>query len=135
MTIWVHTCVFGLVGVEPLGSEWSSEALLCFQNLVDGKQLCARALSLSEKGYKVKLESRGQDVAAALISEQLAKAPGAIAKEARVTPGAEPQVKEDIKGCEQSQAHVQASPKTGAIPQDVPTAGTGTVSEGRLGRV
>lgn len=127
--------MFGLVGVEPLGSEWSSEALLCFQNLVDGKQLCARALSLSEKGYKVKLESRGQDVAAALISEQLAKAPGAIAKEARVTPGAEPQVKEDIKGCEQSQVHVQASTKTGAIPQDVPTAGTGIVSDGQLGRV
>lgn len=135
MTIWVHTCVFGLVGVEPLESEWSSEALLCFQNLVDGKQLCARALSLSEKGYKVKLESRGQDVAAALISEQLAKTPGVIANEARVTPGAQPQVKEDVKGCEQSQVHVQASPKTGAIPQDVPTARTGTVSEGQLGHV
>ncbi|KAM3591615.1 uncharacterized protein V6R79_004845 [Siganus canaliculatus] len=66
-----------LAGVEPLGSEWSSEALLWFQTLVVGKELSAQVLSVSEQGYDLKLEGHGQDVAAALISEQLAKAPGA----------------------------------------------------------
>lgn len=59
-------------GVEPPGSEWSSEALLGFQKLVEGKQLSVRVLSLTEEGYGVALESRGQDVATALVSEQLA---------------------------------------------------------------
>uniref|UniRef100_A0A671WXD7 Tudor domain containing 1 n=1 Tax=Sparus aurata TaxID=8175 RepID=A0A671WXD7_SPAAU len=75
-----------LAGVEPLGSEWSSEALLWFQTLVDGEKLSARVLSVSEQGYNVKLESRGQDMAVALISEQLAKAPGAIPKETHEIP-------------------------------------------------
>uniref|UniRef100_A0A8C9WZY1 Tudor domain containing 1 n=1 Tax=Sander lucioperca TaxID=283035 RepID=A0A8C9WZY1_SANLU len=70
-----------LTGVEPLGSEWSSEALLWFQSLVDGKQLSARVLCATEQGYGVELESKGQNVAAALISAQLAKVPGAVPKE------------------------------------------------------
>ncbi|KAM3859960.1 tudor domain-containing protein 1 [Diretmus argenteus] len=69
-----------LTGVEPLGSKWSSEALLWFQTLMDGQQLSARVLSVTERGYGVELESMqlesGQSVAAALISEKLAKVPG-----------------------------------------------------------
>uniref|UniRef100_A0A4W6CCJ3 Tudor domain containing 1 n=1 Tax=Lates calcarifer TaxID=8187 RepID=A0A4W6CCJ3_LATCA len=74
-----------LSGVEPLGSEWSSEALLWFQTLVDGEHLAARVLSVTEQGYGVELESRGQNVAAALISEQLAKVPGEVPKETHAT--------------------------------------------------
>lgn len=118
--------------MEPLGSEWSSEALLWFQTLVDGKQLSARALSVSEQGYDVKLESRGQDVAAALISEQLAKAPGAIPKETHATPGSEVKQQEKIKDNEVSQIQVQSSDLTGASSKETPTEGTATLSEGQL---
>uniref|UniRef100_A0A8C4HYP7 Tudor domain containing 1 n=1 Tax=Dicentrarchus labrax TaxID=13489 RepID=A0A8C4HYP7_DICLA len=118
-----------LAGVEPLGSEWSSEALLWFQTRVDGEQLCANVLSASEQGYDVKLESRGQDVAAALISEQLAKAPGAPPKETHATTGAEAKHQEKIKENEHSQIHVQASNQTGASSKEVPTDGTAALSE------
>uniref|UniRef100_A0A7N8XPG8 Tudor domain containing 1 n=1 Tax=Mastacembelus armatus TaxID=205130 RepID=A0A7N8XPG8_9TELE len=74
-----------LTGVEPLGSEWSSEALLWFQTLVEGEQLSARVLSVTDQGYGVELESRGQDVAAALISEQLAKIPGDSLEKSQIT--------------------------------------------------
>ena len=47
-------------GVEPLGSEWSSEAQLWFQTLVDGEQLSACVRSITDQGYGVELESRGQ---------------------------------------------------------------------------
>ncbi|XP_035513908.1 tudor domain-containing protein 1 isoform X3 [Morone saxatilis] len=121
-----------LAGVEPLGSEWSSEALLWFQTLVDGEQLCANVLSASKQGYDVKLESRGQDVAAALITEQLAKAPGAPPKETHATTGAEAKRQEKIKENEHSQIHVQASNQTGASSKEIPTDGTAALSEGQL---
>uniref|UniRef100_A0A672JGL6 Tudor domain containing 1 n=1 Tax=Salarias fasciatus TaxID=181472 RepID=A0A672JGL6_SALFA len=76
-----------LAGVEPLESEWSSESLLFFLTLVDGQQLSARVLSVTEQGCGVELESKGQNVAAALISEQLARVPGELAKEKHVTTG------------------------------------------------
>lgn len=75
------------LGVEPLGSEWSSEALIWFQTLIDGEQLSARVLSVTEQGYGVELESRGLNVAAALISEQLAKVYGDASKDTRVKMG------------------------------------------------
>uniref|UniRef100_A0A667ZW54 Tudor domain containing 1 n=1 Tax=Myripristis murdjan TaxID=586833 RepID=A0A667ZW54_9TELE len=59
-----------LAGVLPRGLEWSKEALLWFQTLVDGRQLSARVLSVTDRGYGVELESNGQSVAATLISEQ-----------------------------------------------------------------
>ncbi|XP_042253348.1 tudor domain-containing protein 1 isoform X1 [Thunnus maccoyii] len=98
-----------LTGVEPLGSEWSSEALLWFQALVDGEKLSACVRSITEEGYGVELESRGQNVAAALISEQLAKAPGEIPKEthANTASGVKQQESE-------SQIPVQASNQTGS---------------------
>uniref|UniRef100_A0A3B5R6S2 Tudor domain containing 1 n=1 Tax=Xiphophorus maculatus TaxID=8083 RepID=A0A3B5R6S2_XIPMA len=65
-----------LAGVDPIGSEWSSEALLWFQNLLDGEQLSARVLSVTEQGYGLEVISRGQNIAAALIAEQMAKAIG-----------------------------------------------------------
>uniref|UniRef100_H2U1B9 Tudor domain containing 1 n=1 Tax=Takifugu rubripes TaxID=31033 RepID=H2U1B9_TAKRU len=67
-----------LAGVEPLGSEWNSEAKQWLWSQMDGELMTARVLSVSERGYEVKLGIRGQDMAAALISVQLAKAPGAI---------------------------------------------------------
>ncbi|KAM8730279.1 tudor domain-containing protein 1 isoform 2-T2 [Acanthopagrus schlegelii] len=118
-----------LAGVEPLGSEWSSEALLWFQTLVDGEKLSARVLSVSQQGYNVKLESRGQDVAVALISEQLAKAPGAIPKETHGTTGSEAKHQEKIKENEHSQKQAQASSQTGASCKEIPTEGTATPSE------
>lgn len=63
-------------GVDPVGSEWSSEALLWFQNLLDGEQLSARVLSVTGQGYGLEVISRGQNIAAALIAEQMAKAIG-----------------------------------------------------------
>ncbi|XP_010790420.1 tudor domain-containing protein 1 [Notothenia coriiceps] len=109
-----------LTGVQPLGSEWSSEALLWFQNLVDGEQLSARILSLTEQGYGVELESRGHNVAAALISEQLAIGPEGIPKETTSDSGQQEKTQEH----KETQIIVQASTPTGAkeIPTEGPTA-------------
>lgn len=118
-------------GVEPLGSEWSSEALLWFQTLVDGEQLSARVVSVTEQGYGVELESRGQNVAAALISEQLAKAPGVTPKETHETAGRGAKHEEKIKENEHNQIHAQASDQTGASSKEIPTEGqTAILSEG-----
>lgn len=118
-------------GVEPLGSEWSSEALLWFQSLVDGKQLSARVLCATEQGYGVELESKGQNVAAALISAQLAKVPGAVPKETHATTGSEHKHQENIQENENSQMHVQASDQTGISSKKMPTEGHSAVpSEG-----
>ncbi len=118
--------------MEPLGSEWSSEALLWFQTLVDGEQLSARVLSASEQGYNVKLESRGQDVAAALISEQLAKAPGAIPEETHAATVSEAKHQEKTNENEHSQIHEQASNKTGANSKEIPTEGAAVLPERQL---
>ncbi|XP_044033632.1 tudor domain-containing protein 1 isoform X2 [Siniperca chuatsi] len=121
-----------LTGVEPLGSEWSSEAQLWFQTLVDGEQLSARVLSVTEQGYGVELESRGQNVAAALISEQLAKAPGAIPKETHATTGSGAKHQEEIKENEHSQMHVQASSQTRDSSKETPTEGPTATLSGQL---
>uniref|UniRef100_UPI0037E92CC5 tudor domain-containing protein 1 n=1 Tax=Semicossyphus pulcher TaxID=241346 RepID=UPI0037E92CC5 len=113
-----------LSGVEPLGSEWSSEALLWFQTLVDSEQLSARVLSVTEQGYGVELQSRGQNVAAALISEQLAKAPGALPKETHAATDASAKHQEKIEEKENSQIHAQPSSQTAA--RDAPTEGQTT---------
>lgn len=110
--------------MEPLGSEWSSEALLWFQTLVDGEQLSACVLSVSEHDYSVKLESRGQDVATSLISEQLAKAPGANLKETHVSSVSEAKHQDKIRENENSQMHVQACKHTGASIKEMPKEGT-----------
>lgn len=128
---WVFSykaCVCFYAGVEPLGSEWSSEALLWFQTLVDGEQLSVRVLSSSDQGYDVKLHSRGQDVADALISKQLAKAPGAIPKETYATTGSE----ETINEIDDSPMHAQASNQAGASPKEMPAEGTAAISEAQL---
>ncbi|KAF7655254.1 hypothetical protein LDENG_00058860 [Lucifuga dentata] len=104
-----------LTGVEALGSEWSSEALLWFQTLVDGEHLSALVRSVTDEGYGVELESRGQNVAAALISEELAKdpreteqLPAAIPKEMN-----EDKSRESVK--EKEHSHTQA------ISEDIQT--------------
>lgn len=118
--------------MEPLGSEWSRDALLCFQNVLRDGQLSARVLSVSEQGYGVKLESRGQDVAAALISEQLAKAPGAALEERHATPDSKATHPEQIKEDEHSLMRVQASSVTGASSGGTLTEGSTLMSEGQL---
>lgn len=123
-------------GVEPLGSEWSSDALLSFQKALRDVQLSARVLSVSEQGYNVKLEIRGQDVATALISVQLAKAPGAVLEEKHATPDSKAEHREKIKEHEELKDHgliqVQASSLTGASSRETPTEGATLLSEGQL---
>ncbi|KAI3365245.1 hypothetical protein L3Q82_010339, partial [Scortum barcoo] len=121
-----------LTGVEPLGSEWSSEALLWFQTLVDGEQLTARVLTVTEQGYGVELESRGKNVAAALISEQLAKAPGSIAKETQGSAGSRTKYQENIKENQCTQIQAQAFDQTGATSPEIQTEGTSMLSEVQL---
>lgn len=120
------------VDVEPLGSEWSIEALLRFQTLVDGETLSARVLSVSERGYNVKLESRGQDVAATLISEHLAKAPGAVPKDTYVTFNSEAKRDEKIEESEDCTVHVEAPNHLGAISKETATKVTAIKAEGQL---
>lgn len=111
-----------------MGSEWSSEALLWFQTLVAGEPLSARVLSVTEQGYGVELESRGQNVAAALISEQLAKLPGEIAREAHAS-GAKQQ--ETAKESQHSQLNIQASNQAEAKEMPVESQ-TVVPSEGQI---
>ncbi|KAM7370781.1 hypothetical protein PAMP_010302 [Pampus punctatissimus] len=106
-----------LTGVEPLGSEWSNEAQLWFQTLVNGKQLSACVHSVTEQGYGVELKSRGQNVAAALIFEQLAKLPGEIPKETQASTASGAKRQESVKEKERSQIQVQASNQKGSLKE------------------
>nr|XP_004567589.2 tudor domain-containing protein 1 [Maylandia zebra] len=115
-----------LTGVEPLGSEWSSEAVLWFQTQVYGKQLSARVLSVTEQGYGVELESRGVNVAAALISAQLAKVPGEIARETHGTTGSA--TKQSVKTNEQDPLETQVSSQTEVNFKEIPAEGWTAVS-------
>lgn len=101
--------------MKPAGSEWSSEALLWFQNLVDGAQLLARVVSVSQQGYGVELESGGQSVAAALVSQQFAKPSGNLSKDPVRSPTTK---QEDLRGGDQSQALTPASNDTQAVCED-----------------
>ncbi|XP_062270369.1 tudor domain-containing protein 1 isoform X1 [Platichthys flesus] len=109
-----------LSGVEPPGSEWSSEAILWFQTLVDGELLSARVLSVTEQGYGVELMSKGQNVADALISEQLAKVPGEVPKETHVKTGSEAKYPESAAQNELNQIRAQASNQAGATSKEIP---------------
>uniref|UniRef100_A0A3P8PUR5 Tudor domain-containing protein 1 n=1 Tax=Astatotilapia calliptera TaxID=8154 RepID=A0A3P8PUR5_ASTCA len=115
-----------LTGVEPLGSEWSSEAVLWFQTQVYGEQLSARVLSVTEQGYGVELESRGVNVAAALISAQLAKVPGEIARETHGTTGSA--TKQSVKTNEQDPLETQVSSQTEVNFKEIPAEGWTAVS-------
>ncbi|XP_041714209.2 tudor domain-containing protein 1 isoform X2 [Coregonus clupeaformis] len=75
-----------LAGVEPLSPQWSAESIGRFQALCVGQQLHARVLSITERGYGLELDSSGQNVAATLLSEQLAKAPGQSQAQAQSAP-------------------------------------------------
>ncbi|GAA6110294.1 tudor domain-containing protein 1 isoform X1 [Tachysurus ichikawai] len=65
-----------LAGLEPVGGEWSKDAVQKFRNLCLGKQLTGKVVSVTEKGYGVELECSGDNVAAVLIAEKLAKPSG-----------------------------------------------------------
>lgn len=125
--------------MEPLGSEWSSEALLWFQTRVDGEQLSACVRSVTEQGYGVELESRGQNVAAALIAEQLAKVPGEIPKETHTSTASGGEQQEGVKENDHSQIQVQASNQTGNSKEistnELPVAApSGQLEAASLGR-
>ncbi|KAK5615952.1 hypothetical protein CRENBAI_019591 [Crenichthys baileyi] len=105
-----------LAGVEPVGSEWSSEALLWFQTLVDGQPLNARVLAVTEQGYGVELVSRGQNMAAALIAEQLAKAKGEPGKETHVHLGSTMKQRDSF----QTSKHTEAVSRE--MPSEIQTA-------------
>ncbi|XP_047672884.1 tudor domain-containing protein 1 isoform X3 [Tachysurus fulvidraco] len=65
-----------LAGLEPVGEEWSKDAVQKFHNLCLGKQLTGKVVSVTEKGYGVELECSGDNVAAVLIAEKLAQPSG-----------------------------------------------------------
>lgn len=111
--------LYSNLGVAPQGSEWSSEAKQWFASQVDGELLAARVLAVSERGYEVKLEIRGRDVAAALISEQLAKAPGAIPKMSCVR--TEPKLQESMFESQLNQEQVQVPGRSGSISKEIKT--------------
>uniref|UniRef100_A0A3Q2P6K6 Tudor domain containing 1 n=1 Tax=Fundulus heteroclitus TaxID=8078 RepID=A0A3Q2P6K6_FUNHE len=93
------------LGVEPVGSEWSSEALLWFQTLMDGQELSGRVLSVNEQGYGVELVIRGQNVAVALIAEELAKAreqPARVTQEQSAPPEKNTDSEKKEESCEAS---------------------------------
>lgn len=120
-------------GVEPLGSEWSSEAQLWFQTLVDGEQLFARVLSVTEQGYGVELESRGRNVAAALISEQLAKVPGQITAETHAAASSSAAPRKSTKEKGQNQTDAPDSSQSEASAKKPPSeCQTTAPSEGQL---
>ncbi|KAM9837932.1 tudor domain-containing protein 1 [Aulostomus maculatus] len=104
-----------LTGVEPLGSEWSSEALLWFQTLVEGQPLSARVHSITEQGYGVELESRGQNVAGSLISEHLAKVAGETLTETHASTTSKDKCQESKLG----QMQFQATCQTGTSDEKV----------------
>ncbi|XP_029932954.1 tudor domain-containing protein 1 isoform X3 [Myripristis murdjan] len=116
-----------LAGVLPRGLEWSKEALLWFQTLVDGRQLSARVLSVTDRGYGVELESNGQSVAATLISEQQGRSSTQAVqlsvptpRETHATTGTLAKNPESMIEKEQSHSQVQASNVTGASTKDAP---------------
>ncbi|KAM6896989.1 tudor domain-containing protein 1 [Xenentodon cancila] len=129
LTLPFQTVCCWLTGVEPLGSEWSSEALLWFQTLVDGEQLSARVLSVTEQGYGVELESRGLSIAASLISENLAKAPGDASIDTNIKIGSMSKEQESEKENEQRQVQIQATDQTEATTSDTSEEQTTVPSE------
>lgn len=84
--------------------------------------MTARVLSVSERGYEVKLGIRGQDMAAALISVQLAKAPGAISETLCVN--------SELK--QPNQEEVQVPSHSGSISKEMPTEGAAAQSDVQL---
>ncbi|XP_061564122.1 tudor domain-containing protein 1 [Cololabis saira] len=129
LTLPFQTVRCWLTGVEPLGSEWSSEALLWFHSLVVGEQVSARVISVTEQGYGLELESRGLSVAASLISEKLAKAPGDPAIDTNIKVGPMSKEQEGERENEQRQLQIQAINQTEASCKDTTGKQTAVPSE------
>lgn len=125
-------CIFFYVGVEPLGSEWNSEAKQWLWSQMDGELMTARVLSVSERGYVVKLGIREQDMAAALISVQLAKAPGAISETSCVNSELKHQEKMYENQPNHEQEGVQVPGQSGSISKEMPTEGPAAQSDMQL---
>lgn len=116
---WRSACLGA--GVDPRGPEWSNEDKRWFQSQVDGELLTARVLSVTERGYEVKLEIRERDLAAALIAQQLAKAPGASPETSCVN--SEPNHHEKMCERQLNQEQVQVPGQLGSISKEKPTEG------------
>lgn len=99
---------------------------------MDGELMTARVLSVSERGYEVKLGIRGQDMAAALISVQLAKAPGAISEASRVNSELKHQEKTYESQPNHEQEEVQVPGQSGSISKEMPTEGPAAQSDMQL---
>lgn len=89
--------------------------MLWFQTQVYGEHLSARVLSVTERGYELELESRGVNVAAALISEQLAKASGETAKEIHGNT-----TEQSVRKTEEGHSCPQVSDQTEVNVKDIP---------------
>lgn len=99
---------------------------------MNGELMTARVLSVSERGYEVKLGIRGQDMATALISVQLAKAPGAISKTSCVNSELKHHEKMYESQSNQEQEEVQVPGQSGAISKEMPTEGPAAQSDVHL---
>lgn len=99
---------------------------------MDGELMTARVLSVSERGYEVKLGIRGQDMAAALISVQLAKAPGAISETSCVNSELKHQEKMYESQPNQEQEDVQVPGQSGSISKEMATEGPAAQSDVQL---
>lgn len=128
-------------GVEPLDSEWSSEAVLWFQTRMDGQQLSARVMSISERGYGVQLQSNGECVKTALISEKLARVfgetqelPTATPTETHASTSSPDKDMERMVKNEHNHIHVHASNNKEDNSKDQPLEGptAATLSAGEL---
>ncbi|XP_062382740.1 tudor domain-containing protein 1 isoform X2 [Sardina pilchardus] len=64
-----------LAGVEPAGGQWTQAAIQRMQELCAGQYLTGRVVSITERGYGIELQSDSHNIAATLLSEQLAKKP------------------------------------------------------------
>ncbi|XP_041939547.1 tudor domain-containing protein 1 isoform X5 [Alosa sapidissima] len=64
-----------LAGVEPVGGQWAQAAIQRMQELCAGQYLTGRVVSITERGYGIELQSDSHNIAATLLSEQLAKQP------------------------------------------------------------
>lgn len=61
------------VGIDPVGGQWKEAAVKKFQALCVGNQLKGRVVTITERGYGMELRYNGQNIAAVLVSEQLAR--------------------------------------------------------------
>ncbi|XP_049615245.1 tudor domain-containing protein 1 isoform X2 [Syngnathus scovelli] len=116
-----------LSGVEPINSDWSSEAISWFHSQVEGQKLSARTISITERGYGVELQCKGRSIAVDLVSNFFARYPAEI--QSAPSPSAEqtersdtprPEMPPDVEMVVEKPAEATASPEeTAQSPQQI----------------